>query len=65
MKKSLEPKTCFGHIRSIKTWNQVKFKGYIHSDEAYKSVSEGHGPILLQFTGKFQLVFFKDLSGAQ
>jgi hypothetical protein len=40
--KKSEPKTCFGHNKRIKTQNQMKFKGYVCSDEGYKSVSEGH-----------------------
>jgi hypothetical protein len=63
--EDLEPKTCFGHNKSIKTQNQMKFKGYVYGDEGYKSVSEGHGPILLQFSRKCKLVVFKDLGRAQ
>jgi hypothetical protein len=33
-KNSLEPKTCFGHNKSSLTHIQMKFKGYVHSDEA-------------------------------
>jgi hypothetical protein len=43
----------------------MKFEGYFYGDEGYGSVSEGHGPILLQFSRKPKLVFFKDLGCAE
>jgi len=42
----------------------MKFEFFFHGDKGYKSVSEGHGPIMLQFFRKFQLVVFKYLGGA-
>jgi hypothetical protein len=41
IKNNMEPKTCFGHNRNRKDQNQRKFKGYVCSDDGYKSVSEG------------------------
>jgi hypothetical protein len=60
-KKSLEPKTCFGHNMSVSTQNQMKFKGCVHSDEGYKNSNEGHWLILLKFFENCELMVFKDL----
>jgi hypothetical protein len=64
IKTSLEPKNCFGHNKSILTQIQMKFKGYVHSDEGYKIIIEGHGPILLHFFKKHKLMAFEDLDRA-
>jgi hypothetical protein len=64
-KGSLEPKTCFGHNKSVSTQNQMKFKGFVYSVEGYKNSSEVHRLILLKFSKKHKLMVFKDLDRAQ
>jgi hypothetical protein len=64
-KTIIETKTCFGHNMSRKSQNKMKFNGYVCSDEGYKSTSEGHWIILLQFSRKCKLVTFEDLGRAQ
>jgi hypothetical protein len=60
LKKGLELKMCFGNNKSRLTLNQMKFKGYVRNVEGYKSVSEDHWKILLQFYGKCKLVVFEE-----
>jgi hypothetical protein len=36
----------------------MKFYGYVHSEEGYKSASEGHWPIQLQFSRNLQISGF-------
>jgi hypothetical protein len=52
-KKSLEPKTCFGHNKSISTQNQMKFKGCVSTVTRDTRIPvRATGLILLQISEK-------------
>jgi hypothetical protein len=58
----VEPFSYFGNNWSILSHIWMKLMGFIHRDELYKSVREGHCPFLLEFIKNDEIMVFKDLA---